>query len=57
MSREEEKQLPVQITTRVDADVAEMLAEIAQREKRSMSAQMALILEQYIMEQNCKKAA
>lgn len=57
MSRTEEKQLPVQITTRVDADIAEMLAEIAQREKRSLSAQLALIVEQYIMERQCKKAA
>ena len=50
------EKIQVQITTRVDADIAEQLAEIATREKRSMSAQLALIVEKYIQEQQTPKA-
>jgi hypothetical protein len=52
--------MQVQITTRIPAPVAEILAEIAHREKRSMSAQLALIVEQWIATQTIeeiKKAA
>ena len=38
----------VQVATRIDAQLAEALAEIATKEKRSLSAQIALILEQYL---------
>lgn len=40
--------MQVQISTRVEEDVAEVLAEIANREKRSLSAQIALIVEQWV---------
>ena len=41
----------VQIATRVEQSIADALQEIATREKRSLSAQLALILETYIAEQ------
>jgi len=43
--------MQVQITTRVEDDVAEQLSEIANREKRSLSAQLAVIVEKFIAEQ------
>jgi hypothetical protein len=40
--------MQVQLSTRLEEDVAEALAEVANREKRSVSAQIALIVEQWI---------
>jgi hypothetical protein len=40
--------MQVQLSTRLEEDVAEVLAEVANREKRSVSAQIALIGEQWI---------
>lgn len=44
-----------QITTRIDNKLAADLLTIAMREKRSLSAQIALIVEQFLAEQ--KKVA
>lgn len=38
----------VTISVRLESELAEVLAEIASQERRSVSAQCALILEQYI---------
>ena len=43
--------MQVQITTRIEDDVAEVLQAIANREKRSLSAQLAVIVEKFIAEQ------
>jgi hypothetical protein len=40
--------MQVQLSTRIEEDVAEQLAEIANREKRSVSAQVAWIVERFI---------
>jgi hypothetical protein len=39
-----------QITTRIPLDMAMELAEIAKKERRSVSAQLAILVERYITE-------
>jgi len=50
MSQPTKQEAPVQITCRIDADLYAMLFEIAKRERRSLSAQVALIVENYLIE-------
>ena len=40
----------VQISTRVECDVAELIQMIATAEKRSVSAQLAVIVEKFVAE-------
>lgn len=42
--------MQVTISVRLESELAEILAEIAQQERRSVSAQCALILEKFIQE-------
>ena len=44
----------VQITTRIEGTVAEQLAELAQKERRSLSAQLAWIIERFIEAERAK---
>jgi hypothetical protein len=57
MSQETQSLMPVAVTTRLDPDVAEELAQLCQREKRSLSAQLALIVESYLEQAKLDKAA
>lgn len=48
MTRTPEARLPVQVTTRVDPDLAESLYEIAKAERRSLANLLVLALEQFV---------
>jgi hypothetical protein len=48
--------MQVQITTRIEAELAEALGEIATRERRSLSAQLALIVEQWVKQEQSEKS-
>ena len=54
MSQETNKPAPTLIATRVDPAVAAQLAEIARQERRSVSAQLAIIVETYLAERTAK---
>ena len=43
-----ETRMPVQVTTRVDPDLAESLYEIAKAERRSLANLLVLALEQFV---------
>jgi hypothetical protein len=45
-----DEKVTVQITTRIDPEVAEVLQTIATAERRSMSAQLAIIVDAFIAE-------
>ena len=41
-----------QVTTRLESPLAEQMQAIATKERRSMSAQLVVIIEKYLAEQN-----
>lgn len=50
MSRNPETRMPVQVTTRVDPDLADSLYDIAKAERRSLANLLVLALEQFVRE-------
>ncbi len=50
MNRSCETRLPVQVTTRVEAELAEDLYRIAKAERRSLANLLVLALERYVDE-------
>lgn len=53
MSQESNKAATL-VATRLAPSAAAQLAEIAKAEKRSISAQLAIIIELYLLERDCK---
>lgn len=48
MNRNCETRMPVQVTTRVDPDLADSLYDIAKAERRSLANLLVLALEQFV---------
>jgi hypothetical protein len=49
--------MQVTISVRLESELAEAIAEIAQQERRSVSAQCAVILEKFVQDHNAQQPA
>jgi hypothetical protein len=47
MNQDTTKLQPIQVTCRLDPELAEQLIELARRERRSVSAQLVIIVEEF----------
>ena len=54
MSQESNKQPAVQVTTRLEPELAEQLIEIARQERRSVGAQLIVALEFFLENRTAK---